>query len=1347
MAGPELVVGGWFASAVIRNLVSVTRSYLSNNASLNKESSDMLDELQVSLPHIQEMIDVAEQISINHVKPMSQRSIAGIWLRELKDAAHDAEDVLDDFEAKVIRMKIQGKSSHVVSSALSPLSNVFPRGDVKRLKDAIRTIKRLCDKGDSLVVPRDLNFAQRKSEKISIRVNRESSPFTFDAEVIGRDEEISLIMDMVLAAYSSEAPISTNKETDNDKPESSQRGWIIHALRRLFPTWTGESSEQAAPDVEKSKDKDQEIEETQPSKRGAEIEEIQPSWKESERGGLDPSKKAMMIREGAAYGKGKDVAAEVSLLTSKGSSFGDHKVSVLPIIGIAGIGKTTVAQVVFNKERVKEYFDIRGWIYVSEIVDRKKVVTQIIRSFEGYQLFCPNKNKKDDCSLSNDETMGSCLNILFNILIGRRFLIVLDDVWDDITTVWDDLYRVFQAGASGSVVLVTTELHSIATLISTMGPIVLNSLKENFVWDLFQRHAFSDLPIQTSKRIDLESIGRRIAEKLHGLPLAAKIVGRLLSMNLDKGHWEEVLQSPWWNIANNRMGEEILASIGIGYYNLSPHQRQCFLYCSIFPRNYVFEVDKLVRMWISHGFVQINSDGNNRMEIKEGRKWFYDLVDRSYLVPTVWENRYMMHDLLRDFAVTISSYDCFILSEYTMHVPNFVRHLSIDRDNFDVQWGDYDREKLRTLLTFGHCRACQTQEKLYRHTLKSSTGLRVLDLSYVSLGMTGNDFLTGIGGLLHLRYLDLSFTGISELPESFCYLCHLQVLDIRGCQFKSLPKRMNRLINLRHLYADADTTALVYGIGKLTKLQELHEFRIKAKIGHRISELRDLRDLGGSLCISNLLMVADREESLNANLSGKHYLTSLDLRFESCEHDITPASHLAMEILDGLRPSRTLEELKISNYPLSTFPDWMGQLRYIRCVNIRNCRWLATLPPLGQLEHLQKLVLNYVPSITHVSSEVYGTSEAIFRSLEALSFKLMDGWVDWEEAGDAVVIAPKLQKLKISSCLSLRRIPFRTLGADVTELRLSGSGLCADEISSYLQRLTALTHLYLEGTYKTITLPCRNLRSLVSLQIRSCKEVLFKGGPLYLKNLKNLSVRKVQKITAPLDEEPSCDHPTQSNPVLNSLTHLDIDGLSLSQLLNLDNMRYKIPVLQTLKLSHLPKLTASLEMFLEQFTMLQQLEFHLCGELTRLPSNLASILSLKKLSLSHCPQIHSLPLNGLPGSLKELQIEGCSQMLEARCLKEPGEDWPKKEKMDEWRQSKRKEWWLGKRKEMLKCLKKNVEDMTLNNEEEELIRRKEEEWLKKEQHELLMNKGEDWPKIAHIPYIRVNGVTVQNLYL
>uniref|UniRef100_A0A0E0I1I7 NB-ARC domain-containing protein n=2 Tax=Oryza nivara TaxID=4536 RepID=A0A0E0I1I7_ORYNI len=1220
---PELVVGGWFASAVIRNLVSVTRSYLSNNASLNKESSDMLDELQVSLPHIQEMIDVAEQISINHVKPMSQRSIAGIWLRELKDAAHDAEDVLDDFEAKVIRMKIQGKSSHVVSSALSPLSNVFPRGDVKRLKDAIRTIKRLCDKGDSLVVPRDLNFAQRKSEKISIRVNRESSPFTFDAEVIGRDEEISLIMDMVLAAYSSEAPISTNKETDNDKPESSQRGWIIHALRRLFPTWTGESSEQAAPDVEKSKDKDQEIEETQPSKRGAEIEEIQPSWKESERGGLDPSKKAMMIREGAAYGKGKDVAAEVSLLTSKGSSFGDHKVSVLPIIGIAGIGKTTVAQVVFNKERVKEYFDIRGWIYVSEIVDRKKVVTQIIRSFEG-----------------------------------RRFLIVLDDVWDDITTVWDDLYRVFQAGASGSVVL-------------------------TFLF----RHL---------KRIDLESIGRRIAEKLHGLPLAAKIVGRLLSMNLDKGHWEEVLQSPWWNIANNRMGEEILASIGIGYYNLSPHQRQCFLYCSIFPRNYVFEVDKLVRMWISHGFVQINSDGNNRMEIKEGRKWFYDLVDRSYLVPTVWENRYMMHDLLRDFAVTISSYDCFILSEYTMHVPNFVRHLSIDRDNFDVQWGDYDREKLRTLLTFGHCRACKTQEKLYRHTLKSSTGLRVLDLSYVSLGMTGNDFLTGIGGLLHLRYLDLSFTGISELPESFCYLCHLQ----------------------------------------LTKLQELHEFRIKAKIGHRISELRDLRDLGGSLCISNLLMVADREESLNANLSGKHYLTSLDLRFESCEHDITPASHLAMEILDGLRPSRTLEELKISNYPLSTFPDWMGQLR-----------WLATLPPLGQLEHLQKLVLNYVPSITHVSSEVYGTSEAIFRSLEALSFKLMDGWVDWEEAGDAVVIAPKLQKLKISSCLSLRRIPFRTLGADVTELRLSGSGLCADEISSYLQRLTALTHLYLEGTYKTITLPCRNLRSLVSLQIRSCKEVLFKGGPLYLKNLKNLSVRKVQKITAPLDEEPSCDHPTQSNPVLNSLTHLDIDGLSLSQLLNLDNMRYKIPVLQTLKLSHLPKLTASLEMFLEQFTMLQQLEFHLCGELTRLPSNLASILSLKKLSLSHCPQIHSLPLNGLPGSLKELQIEGCSQMLEARCLKEPGEDWPKKEKMDEWRQSKQKEWWLGKRKEMLKCLKKNVEDMTLNNEEEELIRRKEEEWLKKEQHELLMNKGEDWPKIAHIPYIRVNGVTVQNLYL
>ncbi|KAG8099828.1 hypothetical protein GUJ93_ZPchr0013g36357 [Zizania palustris] len=313
--------------------------------------------------------------------------------------------------------------------------------------------------------------------------------------------------------------------------------------------------------------------------------------------------------------------------------------------------------------------------------------------------------------------------------------------------------------------------------------------------------------------------------------------------------------------------------------------------------------------------------------------------------------------------------------------------------------------------------------------------------------------------LKHLRYLDLSFTGIKRVPDSVCSLCHLQVLGLKGCTVDELPGNMNSLINLRHLHASSDTIAKINGIGKLTKLQELRGYRVKTEDGHRITELSDLNDLRGSLCILKLEMVTNPSEALEANIVGKKDLTTLDLRWSAyySGKENTPPD-LTMAILECLSPPTYLQDLKLYGYSGFAFPEWLSQLKHVKTVEISSCKNLKVLPPLGQLENLLKLKLYKLPSIKDIGSEFYGTSNVVFQSLEELSFEDMESWESWMYAGSNDFI-PNLQKLRISSCGKLSMVPFESLRSSMKDLLLRYSGSYGDTVSRYLQRQTGLTHL------------------------------------------------------------------------------------------------------------------------------------------------------------------------------------------------------------------------------------------------------------------------------------------------
>ncbi|KAL5196962.1 hypothetical protein ABZP36_000474 [Zizania latifolia] len=550
------------------------------------------------------------------------------------------------------------------------------------------------------------------------------------------------------------------------------------------------------------------------------------------------------------------------------------------------------------------------------------------------------------------------------------------------------------------------------------------------------------------------------------------------------------------------------------------------------------------------------------------------------------------------------------------------------------------------------------------------------DDSWTLLKSLGIVIPNDMSALKHLRYLDLSFTGIKRVPDSVCSLCHLQVLGLGGCTLDELPGNMNSLINLRHLHASSDTIAKINGIGKLTKLQELHGYLVKLEGGHRITELRDMNDLRGSLCISGLEMVTNPSEALEANMVGKKYLRTLELIW-ACLEDITPPD-LSMAILEGLSPPTYLQDLSLYGYSGFAFPEWLSQLKHVRTVEISSCKNLKVLPPLGQLEHLQKLKLDKLPSIKDIGSKFYGTSNVVFRSLEELSFEDMRSWESWMYAGSSEFI-PNLQKLRICSCHKLSKVPFYSLSSSTKEILLWYSGLHGDTFS----------------------------RNLKDLRISHCELELDEES-----EMKTSMPLKISMYSLPL------------------LTSINPQTLSL---------RY-------LRLERMTTFTSIIEQWLQQLTSLQELELSWC-DVHVLPSSLTFLSSLKRFTLVYCDQIQSIP--PMPANLKELQIELCSFQLEARCQN------PNREKMEKWRK-KMERWFENLRQHEWGRLNVNKQ-LEEDEEEDEPLH----SWAKKELDQALIGKcnlekelerklleilGKDWHNISHVPYIRVEGQIVQNLY-
>ncbi|KAK1684662.1 hypothetical protein QYE76_045510 [Lolium multiflorum] len=586
-----------------------------------------------------------------------------------------------------------------------------------------------------------------------------------------------------------------------------------------------------------------------------------------------------------------------------------QQLKVVSVVGFGGLGKTTLAKAVY--EKIKVQFDCGAFVSVSQSPDLKRVFKDMI-----YEL---DKNKYGEIHRTA-RGEKQLLDELIEILKNKRYLIVIDDIWDE--KVWGLINCAFSLNSLGSRLITTTRKVNVSeacTSSSTEDKIYkMKPLSDDDSQRLFYRRIFQG---KTGCPHELEQVSRGILKKCGGVPLAIITIASLLASNQKiktKDQWYVLLNSIGRGLVEGDSLEEMQRILSFSYYDLPPHLKICLLYLSIFPEDYEISRDRLIWMWIAEGFVQPNKQGTKMFELGEG--YFNELVNRNMIQPVDINvegraSACRVHDMVLDLICSLSTEENFvtILDGIQRSTPNSqskIRRLSLQNgmeDTFVSQLATTSMTHLRSVTLFEP--ATNVMPSLSRFGV-----IRVLDLGDCKMSESWYKInLKYIGNLLHLRYLGLVQLSIKELPVEIGKLKYLQMLDLSGCFIDELPSSVILLKHLLVMRIGYDTKMPI-GLGKLVSLQELAYLLVNSnnqnnakELGH-LTELRVLEILWGELDGSlEKVMV----ESLS-NLRKLHTLRIGDYSSED-----------RMIMLDGWVPAPKLRRFT-SEVMFSTLPKWIN---------------------------------------------------------------------------------------------------------------------------------------------------------------------------------------------------------------------------------------------------------------------------------------------------------------------------------------------------------------------------------------------------------------------------------------
>ncbi|CAD6340543.1 unnamed protein product [Miscanthus lutarioriparius] len=670
-------------------------------------------------------------------------------------------------------------------------------------------------------------------------------------------------------------------------------------------------------------------------------------------------------------------------------------------------------------------------------------------------------------------TGGSTMEMFKSAVSGKKYLLVLDDVWNREASKWDKLRSYLHHGAHGSSVLTTTCDEEIARFMGTIEAHKIKHLEQSYIEKIIEKEAFS---VQAQKPDDqLLSMVGDVAKRCSGSPLAATALGSVLRTKNTVQEWEAVLNRS--TICDDENG--ILPVLKLSYNCLPPHMRQCFAFCAMFPKDHEIDVEMLIRLWMANSLIP---EQKRVCPEDIGKQICNELTQRSFFQEVQQDKFYRqitckIHDLMHDVAQDSMGKECAAIDTKLSQSEDFpysARHLflsvdieenvlnaSIEKGSPAIQTLICDRSKIADV---------QKLSKYLRpvRALKTWQG-RFLKPKY----------------LHHLRYLDLSRSNIVALPEDITILYHLQTLNLSYCaRLQQLPKAMKYMTALRHLYTHGcpKLTSMPPNLGHLTSLQTLTCFVLGT--GSSCSNMEALKnmDLGGQLELRKLEN-ATGADATAAKLWDKKRLEELTLRWSD---DNDKEAH--KEVLEGLRPHDGLKALRMYCCSSSGIPTWMLELQGMVELELEDCQNLKKLPALWQLPSLQFLHLSNLQNLHCLFS---GGAPSKFQKLKMMSLKNMPNFEIWwdrnEVQGEEQILFPEVENLRIVLCKKLLALPKASVikkssGRDGVECRSpfpALKGMCLSGLDKFHRWEAVQGSLGEQTSLKTLLVEeCKSLKSI-----------------------------------------------------------------------------------------------------------------------------------------------------------------------------------------------------------------------------------------------------------------------------
>ncbi|KAL0388822.1 UNVERIFIED_CONTAM: putative late blight resistance proteinR1B-8 [Sesamum radiatum] len=644
----------------------------------------------------------------------------------------------------------------------------------------------------------------------------------------------------------------------------------------------------------------------------------------------------------------------------------ENKLQVIPIIGMGGIAKTTLARNLYNDRLIISHFDTCAWIVISQDYDVRAILLGLLGRIVG-------KPTDDMLQQKNSQLAVT----LYQSLTGRRYLVVLDDMWS--TKAWDDVRMFFPDNKNRSRIMLTTRESNVANYVDSSSQYHEMHLLNKFEsWNLLHQKVFGG----DSCPSEFEKIGRSISSNCRGLPLAIHVIGGLLSEAKGRRDvWEHVADDVRAAIAEKE--EQFYNILGLSYNHLPYHLKPCFLYMGAFPEDHEIRASKLIRIWVAEGFLKSNADKSLEEIAEENLKVLVDRMVRE------WKSNgkaktYGIHDLLRDLCMKKAAEDKFL------HVKNRQVHNVPEGSSY-----------------FPH-RVSVHQSYRIRDVYNSAEFMS-LARSFLCIGLASRVILSPVFSALRL----------------------LRVLDVLHIEFHQFPTEILELVNLCYL-AFSCNSVLPSAISRLWNLQTLivgssiRYFELPSEIW-QMPELRHIKFRNSYISIDReyqIPFVHDKLQTISvmdaALLISSNNLGSIpNIKNLGIYSWLPPRNVIDLSLLPKL------ETLKFSDFCLIDHGD-LSKVIFppsIRKLTLRWCKitwgFIKTIGSLPNLQVLKMRMCDFKTQEMQPSDQEWEPTEGEFSSLQFLLLEKLN-LVHWK--ADKTHF-PRLRHLVIRDCSALEEIP------------------------------------------------------------------------------------------------------------------------------------------------------------------------------------------------------------------------------------------------------------------------------------------------------------------------------------